>query len=754
MPRVTDNPTYGVRKLYLGCPKGLDVWNLQVKLIAWGSGSDNDGIGNTMDPVRLTGEFDTTTRDAVMRFQLGHKLPVTGIVDGRVFRDIDLEAALHPVVMFDLRCPCARGDNDGPILCRCTGVDAASPPQPKPHPDEGKCTTASASSSTPGKFLLDGKKLADDTDISDEKLDVYDKQEYEGMDKTVLWAVRGILHRAKIQFGTDFKNAKVAAGYRCWHDNYHYTDGTRWHHRQTTFHLGKTIEFTIVDKCTEPEWKDTVADCPECRALRQTALEKCGFQSRWHEPGRVSMAEGKKEDRPPSVPFAVGVDTVRLHERKSDGALDYTDHFVKTDMDAAAPLYPGSLVGVSFPMPMARGVDDASEPIDLQWALDPQFASSEAFFRNIETGPGGFFPIGLSRVWHGGIHLNAAAGAPVFAIADGEIVGCRMGEDEVQPNGSRNFVLIRHEIKAEGTWKDKVFYSLYMHLDGEEAKAGATVRWRRELFQRSKDFVEAAVPAPIFEAKQVDGKSRLVPKPGLNAGDANQIDGAEILANTKDDRLPADFKMYKLAAPLVENYFFTNREGKAMATKFPALPGITNAAVIGLEQPIKVFAGELIGRIGKAPKEGAPTFLHMETFSEAELPLTGTVSIDATDASKIADRKAIVSKLIKDAKLLPAVQDGVLTPAEIKQIFANPPFYTKLRSVSLKMPSAWSVKWEDAFAAATSLSFLDDPNALGTAWDKLNWWDGVKSGKGKLPADPAAIYHYHPIALILQLAYR
>jgi hypothetical protein len=178
------------------------------------------------------------------------------------------------------------------------------------------------------------------------------------------------------------------------------------------------------------------------------------------------------------------------------------------------------------------------------------------------------------------------------------------------------------------------------------------------------------------------------------------------------------------------------------------------AAVIGLEQPIKVFAGELIGRIGKQPSLGAPTFLHLETFAEAELPMTGAVSIDATNASKIADRKAIVSKLINDAKLLPAVQDGVITPDEVKQIFANPPFYPKLRSVSLKMPSAWSVKWEDALAAATSLSFLDDPNALGTAWDKLNWWDGVKPGKGKLPADPTAIYHYHPIALILQLAYR
>src|SRR5579872_1275215 len=116
MPLPTEHPTYGERILRMGAPKGLDIWNLQVKLIGWGSGSDNDGIGNTMDPVHLTGEFDSTTRDAVMRFQKAHRLPVTGIVDARVFRAIDAEAALHPVLMFDLRCPCASKKNDGPIL--------------------------------------------------------------------------------------------------------------------------------------------------------------------------------------------------------------------------------------------------------------------------------------------------------------------------------------------------------------------------------------------------------------------------------------------------------------------------------------------------------------------------------------------------------------------------------------------------------------------------------------------------------------
>jgi hypothetical protein len=749
MPRVTDNPTYGARNLFLGCPKGLDIWNLQVKLIGWGSGSDNDGIGNTMDPVRLTGEFDSTTRDAVLRFQVAHKLPATGMVDGCMFRSIDREAALHPVLINDLKCPCVRGANDGPIRCRCTGLDANTPPRPVPHPDEGKCDGFGKARYV-GKFLLDGKTLADGTSIADEKLDVYDKREYAGMDKTVLWAVRAILDRTKMQTETSFKNARISAGYRCWHDNYHYTDLTRWHHRQTTFHFGKTIEFTVSGYCTEPVWKDDRDSCPECDLLRKTALEKCGLQSRWHEPGRVSLAEGPKTARPPSSPFAVSVDTVRLHERNGDGSLNYTDQFVKTDLDAVKPLYEGALASVAFPMILASGVTDDSAPLDVKLALDPKFASSELFFRNTEAGNGGYFPIGRSRLWHGGVHLNAAAGTPVFAIADGEIVGCRMGDPEEQADGSRNFVLLRHEIKKEGAWKGKVFYSLYMHLDDEEAKADAKVRWRRELFQRTKDHVEALAPAPLFEVAQIDGKDRLVPKPGLGAGDVIAVTGGEVAAKDKDDSLPTDWKMYALAPPGT-GYAFTKREGQTMGEKRSALSGVVNGAAIGLEKPIRVCAGERLGGVSKAAPY-ADTYLHLETFAEAALPATGVVSVDA-DSSKMAEMKAIVAKLTTDAKLLPQTQDGVLTSAEVKQIYSSPPYFARLRSAVVKMPSAWSLDWQTALSGATSLGFLDDPGSLGGEWNKFRWWTDVKAGKGKLPADSTAVYHYHPIALILQIAY-
>jgi len=776
MPRSTTHNVYGKRVLQLGCEKGLDVWNLQVKLIGWGSGSDNDGIGNVMDPVRLTGEFDSTTRDAVMRFQKAHKLPLNGIADPALFWALDREAALHPVVVHDMRCPCAIGKNDGPIHCRCTGLDTSTPPKPKQHPSEGKCDGSGndgfGKKRFSGEFLLKDKKLVDNTDLSSEKLDLYDMYEYPGMDKAVLWAVRALMHRSELQSDTQFKAIKVVSGYRCWHDNYHHTDDARWRHRRSTFNFGKTIEFYIQDHCTETEWKEDTSDtqdprrpkvCPQCQAVQKVAIEKCGFQHRWHEPGRVCMAEVSKDARPPASPVAVHVNTVRLHERNSNHALDYTDHFVKTDADAIGPLYEGLIPNASFPLVLAEGVDTGSAA-DVKMALDPKLASSTDFFKNIESAPGGWFPMGRSRIWHGGVHLYAAAGTEVRAIADGEIVGCRAGDGEEQPHGSRNFVLVKHTIKAEGAWKDKVFYCLYMHLDEEKATTAAKVAWRRELFIRSKNHVEASKPAPIFELKTVDTKKRFIAnKVGLAAGQAHEVSDDPANATTLDDQGPADSMAVKLKVTGPGDfYFFTKREKIEFGTKRDAVAGLadklTQGKIVGLGFPIQVQAGEVLGKIGKAatadPVKKLGAFLHLETFAAAALPMgDGFVSIDVTDAMKLANRKECVKALV-DKKLIPEFPDGVVLESELKRLYEKPPYYTRLRSVILNMQNLWAVDWKKTLKDGGCYGFLQDDTLekAGTAFNEYAWWTDVNTQKGDLPADKS-VFHYHPISLIVQIAF-
>ena len=82
---------------------------------------------------------------------------------------------------------------------------------------------------------------------------------------------------------------------------------------------------------------------------------------------------------------------------------------------------------------------------------------------------GGFFPVGLEKTWHGGIHLYPETSVPVFAPLPGRIILARLCEGDLAdgPEGSRNFVVLRHEHEAG------VFYTLFHHLAPLDLKAQA-----------------------------------------------------------------------------------------------------------------------------------------------------------------------------------------------------------------------------------------------------------------------------------------
>jgi hypothetical protein len=723
MARPANNPDYGKRSLQFdpACD-GLDVWELQIKLLAWGSGTDNDGIGNILEPMKATGTFDRRTRDAVLRFQKAVGLPVNGVVDSNTFFAIDREAMLYPVLVHQAKCPCFAGANDGPILCRCTQ-----------HPNPAKCTGFGKGDYN-GTYLLDGKKLGDDTDISGEKLDLYHMREFPGIDKAVIWAIRGLMRRAGVY------RLRILAGYRCWVDNYHHYDDLRWHHRKQTFLMGRAIEFcndSDAGPCIELGANPKAAPCGECARVRQVAVTKCGFQLRWQEPDRVSVAEGSKTARPPANPFAVHLNTVRR--------LDAQDtDFVKTYFDSALPLASGT-VSYSF-------------PVDLGEGTDPRVATSEAFYSNIEKGPGGGFPVGLSRIWHGGVHLHAPKDTEVRAIADGEIVGMRVGEKEdLKAFGSRNFVLMRHEFDK------KKYYSLYYHLDGEAASAIAKTRWRRVIAMRAQKNVEAVAPCPFFIVVEItlpDGvtkKKRLKPKQqdGLSPGELALVSGAAVDATTIDDSSPPNSTVVPLTQP-PNAYVFTKLDNKVLAKTVDADASL--ASVLkkndpgGLATPIPVRCGEVIGKIAAVATDARAAalnnFVHVEIFSDqAFLPGDGWQQIDAGDATKVPDRKAIVDALIAK-KLIGPPPDNVLLEEDVRH--PEQDVYRELvRAVVLQMPSQWSLDWKTALRAPDSLAFIDDRGALGDKFNDYRWWDDVKK---KFALPNSKVFHYHPIAAIITMA--
>ena len=701
-------PAYGSRALELGVDDGLDVWELQIKLLGWGSGSDNDGIGQLLDPVKVHGTYDVTTADAVRRFQKAHGLSITGALDGSTFRAIDHEITDHPISIASLQCPCVTGKNNGPIPCRCPD-----------HPSAGACA-GFGKTRFAGKYLLDASNTAG---LSSETLPVYDMEEHDGVDKAVLWAARAVMHRASLDA------IKVTAGYRCWHDGYHEADETRWHHRRETLHLGKSIEFIHPGKCV----LTGNAPCPECARIRGVALAKCGYQLRWLELDRVTLGEGGFGSAPPTTPFAVHLDTVqRLNREKVD--------FVKTDADANAPRYTDS-VGVSLPVNLGDG-------------LDPKRAEILDFYDNIEKSKGGEFPIGRGRIWHTGVHLKPSEqlSSGVHAMLEGEVVACRVGEDEhKKPFGSRNFVLLKH------TWKGKPLWSLYMHLDKEGASATSKIAWRKELYLKSLDHVEALDPSPFW---RLDG-AKLVAGPGLGAGERVEVTGGEIDPVTLDPSAPANSKVVALKKPR-KTFVYTKLAGKDVGTLHAAdaalASKIKNGDVIGLEKTIKVRAGDVLSKLRKGATDPELArlgpFYHLEVFSSDQL-LTDPdyVLLDASAAARVVDRKEITNMLIV-SHIFPIPPDGVLLDLEIDKI-GDEPNRGRFRSVILKMESAWSFDYKSAFKAAPMFGFMPDKerDALGDAFHDYAWWSDAKAGaKGMMPAAPT-VFHYHPIVLLLQIAY-
>lgn len=124
-----------------------------------------------------------------------------------------------------------------------------------------------------------------------------------------------------------------------------------------------------------------------------------------------------------------------------------------------------------FPVAVANAALDSSSgrpviPDDVGKLAD---AVAPFYDANELAAEGGFFPVGpwgQTRLWHGGIHLPAEAGAPVFSPFPGRVIAGRTKQSTAI--GSNNFVLLRHDLNVAS--QQIRVYSLFMHLDQPAGK--------------------------------------------------------------------------------------------------------------------------------------------------------------------------------------------------------------------------------------------------------------------------------------------
>jgi hypothetical protein len=162
------------------------------------------------------------------------------------------------------------------------------------------------------------------------------------------------------------------------------------------------------------------------------------------------------------------------------------------------PCWPVALTpadGAKVPLPQAYA---GSGLVTNLHADDVVHIAAAGYLANCETAGSGFYPIGVSRAWHGGVHFKVKAGTPVRAIADGVIVAARCAGKPDGPGPSRNFVLVRHQVAAGNAVR--VFYSLLMHLRHEAAgNRPIDARWLWQ-FDRTARIDKKSLPHPDDQA--------------------------------------------------------------------------------------------------------------------------------------------------------------------------------------------------------------------------------------------------------------
>ncbi len=227
---------------------------------------------------------------------------------------------------------------------------------------------------------------------------------------------------------------------------------------------------------------------------------------------------------------------------------------------------------------------------------DELAAAASELFRNVESGEGGYYPMGVSQNWHGGVHLHVEQGSEVRAMFGGTLVAARFGEPGGEapetPLGDNNFVLLRHDIplpvvvpegasagaeegeeEVEAPTRTLTVFSLYMHLAplDVDAERGA-FDWLADVHR-----LHGGPEAPV-------------------AGEEDEEDGAD-----------------RFAAQGAKPYLETGGRLAALRAGKVALFDWEEA-----DKAVRVSAGHALGRVGRFREgEELRSLVHLELFADA-----------------------------------------------------------------------------------------------------------------------------------------
>ncbi len=684
---------YGTRILQDG-DTGDDVKDLQIKIVMFGS---------TGKPVPCNGTFCANTKDAVIKFRKEFDLAEKEIVDSEMFEAIDkwAESSRDTMQKIIEKYKCNHSNVTGSDKTNCDKLW-------NDHVSGKLALNAGGTAGNTSTCTGFGNNLSKVALTKSKKYEFrynQDTIERPGIDKILYWMIMGML---KIY---DISTLQINNGYRC---NYKYFYIQKeWGPAALTNHTGHAIDFLIPGSdITRPNGEKLTSKSSKATHCNEIRDDLKTF-------GVSETFDSSTKNRPRSEPRARDNGTIRKWVHLDTTVYEHHEYIQSVD-SAILPMSAGMSNGYSLPVDI-KDVDTTQE-------VTKEFIN-KYYTHNEQEFEGGYFPVGGNTSWHSGVHIIADDGAPVRAVADGEIICARM--PVADPNqdkltyGSRNFVMIKHNTN------EKIWYSVYYHLkstsfDSEEAKE--VVWWKSKSLKVTKNRNLRVIPGD----KKEDIIRTIDTKNGPVTCEILDLDGDWIeVQDPETDRV--GFVLF--ASDRMEIIDSVSQHYKDCFSEGDHVVQINE----------NVSAGDIIGYVGEGivledKKPSKKPLLHWTILSN-ELFDPNWLQVSDTDDDYTCNSKVLV-------KLVDKNDDEKITVPEVIEYYGNEENAKKIRPYACKFTSEWAVDWKK-FASKMK---AEGVRAVPATLQMYNFWKDAADCDSDVLKD-GSVWHYNPITFLEKLLF-
>ena len=362
--------------------------------------------------------------------------------------------------------------------------------------------------------------------------------------------------------------------------------------------------------------------------------------------------------------------------------------------------------------------------------------------RDAEQFDFGGYPIKRSNLWHNGIHYGNKIGNKIYPIGAGQLIAARVvnkdtEKDEEPKNGSRCFVLIKHQVIVAEKLQD--FFVCYMHLKPIEnlgsyiqSSRKTNIKWLDELIKRSKktNKIRYGIEnTEFYSLNDTEGKKSVgkLPSSGIFIVNDEKNEKGKIFFYYEKDNQINEYWLKSggnIIANNDSNELYIKKLDELKKGKVVYFGDFNDKDSVRNDSMIEVSNSVPIGFMGKYRgincNDAAIETLHMEIFSNDIIinDIHNFIVIKETDipanlqaATAMCNRKEMI-RFFEDKKLygnwsfLYLKEDGAITKHEMLTFYKSNEGAARFQNYIVQHMSEWSDKidWEQAFEKAKGVS--------------------------------------------------